>query len=264
MVNQSTPAGSAAAAASRPVRIAYQPIVDVDHGTIYAYEALARGPLGEGADWVFAGVVADDRAGLDHRLRVRAMEVALQLGLRGLLSVNLFPDSEGCPSVAIQRTLAAADALGFPYEQLMFEITEWTRVLRPARLREFIALYRDFGFKTALDDFGRGHSGLQLLSEFRPDIIKLDQEFSRLAPQDSRARTMIRHLLVTARDLGCTVIAEGVERADEAELLQDLGIPLQQGYWFARPAIEGLPDVVWAPRSASHVLHDQSRWAVSL
>ncbi len=248
----------------RAVRIAFQPIVDLESCTVHAHEALARGPAGEGADWVFAGLDGPQLGDIDHRLRVRAMQVAMTLGLRGLLSVNLFPDSEGCPSVAIQRTLAAAEALGFPRHQLIFEITESTRVMRPARLRDFIALYRDVGFRTALDDFGDGHCGLLLLSEFRPNVIKLAHEFTRRAPHDGRARTVIRHLLSTARDLGCEVIAESVERKEESEVLRDLGIPLQQGYWFARPGIEHLPAVQWAQPPVRHACCEASRWAVSL
>ncbi len=244
-------------------RIAFQPIVDVRCHQIFAHEALARGAQGESAATLFGSVPADTLGLLDQQLRVAAMSLSRRLGLRSMLSLNLFAQSDGCPSLAMRRTLAAADALAFPYEQLMFEITEWKAVLSPKRLRDFIAMYRDFGFKTALDDFGRGYCNVELLSEFRPDIIKLDDEFTRVAPHDARGRTIIRNLVSTARHLGCDVVAEGVETAQQSEILNDLGIPLQQGYLFARPAMEILPSVAW-PGHAGPPRHSASiRWSVA-
>ena len=230
---------------------------------VFAHEALARGMQGEGAGPLFSGLDTHTLGRLDHHLRMAAMTLAKRLGLRSLLSLNLFAQSEGCPSVAMRRTLAAADALAFPYEQLMFEITELDKVLSPKRMRDFVAMYRDFGFKTALDDFGRGKSNLELLSEFRPDIIKLDYSFTRFAPHDARGRTILRNLVSTARDLGCEVVAENVETAQESEVLADLGVPLQQGYLFARPALEVLPAVLWPQRGARTELQASDRWSVA-
>jgi EAL domain-containing protein (putative c-di-GMP-specific phosphodiesterase class I) len=238
--------------------------VDLRDRSIYAYEALARGPAGESATWVFSNARERDLDVLDHSLRVTAMQTARRLCMKARLSVNLFPQARGGPSASIRNTLNDADREDFPCDQLIFEITESARVTQPARLRDFVAMYRDFGFKTAIDDFGAGYSGLQLLSEFRPDIIKLDMQFTRHAPHDHRGRTLIRNIVATAAELGCDIIAEGVETSDESDVLRDLGIYRQQGYLFSAPVVDSLPEVHWPLPADAQERLSQARWEVSV
>lgn len=231
--------------AAMAIRTAFQPIVELRSRTIYAYEALVRGPSGESAESVFGPSNPSGLAALDHLIRLTALRTAKRLGIAVKLSVNLFPQVDGCPSASIRQTLDVADREGFPVDQLIFEITESARVPRPGRLRDFIALHREIGFQTAIDDFGAGHSGLGLLSEFRPDIVKLDMAFARHAPAHARSRTIIRNIFRTASQLGCKVIAEGVETQEESDVLSDLGISCQQGYLFSMPQLEVLAAVQW-------------------
>ncbi len=247
------------------IRTAFQPIVDLRDRSIYAYEALVRGPDGEPAAWVFANTRDQaDLGELDHTIRATAMRTARRLSMKARLSVNLFAQSAGCPSASIHKTLEDAAQQDFPYEQLIFEITESAEVWRPSRLNDFLASHREFGFKTAIDDFGVGYAGLKLLSCFRPDIIKLDMQFTRHAPHDPRGRTMIRHMLAIALELGCEVIAEGVETQEESDILSDLGIVRQQGYLFSVPVIDSLPLVHWP--AAMHLPGSfvPGRWGMSL
>ena len=123
-------------------------------------------------------------------------------------------------------------------------------------------MFRDHGFKTAIDDFGAGYSGLQLLSEFRPDIIKLDMQFTRHAPHDQRGRTLIRNIVATAQELGCELVAEGVETQEESDILLDLGIFRQQGYLFSVPVVDSLPRVQWPVPVP--VTSARGRWEVSV
>jgi EAL domain-containing protein (putative c-di-GMP-specific phosphodiesterase class I) len=254
-----TDAGSRAA-----IRTAFQPIVDLRDRSVYAYEALARGPEGEPASWVFASSRDEDLGDLDHSIRVTAIQTARRLSMKARLSVNLFPQSEGCPSASIDKTLHDVGRGDFPMDQLIFEITESARVHRPARLREYLAVSRHFGFKTAIDDFGAGYSGLQLLSEFRPDIIKLDMQFTRHAPHDHRGRTLIRNIVATAMELGCEVIAEGVETQEESDILIDLGIFRQQGFLFSVPVMDSLPLVHWPALMSMPGAPPSGRWGVSV
>jgi EAL domain-containing protein (putative c-di-GMP-specific phosphodiesterase class I) len=244
------------------IRTAFQPIVDLRDRSVYAYEALARGPEGEPAAWVFASSSDEDLSALDHSIRVIAMRTARRLSMKARLSINLFPQSEGCPSASISKTLNDADREDFPMDQLIFEITESARVQRPARLRDYLAISRHFGFKTAIDDFGAGYSGLQLLSEFRPDIIKLDMQFTRHAPHDHRGRTLIRNIVATASELGCEVIAEGVETQEESDILIDLGIFRQQGFLFSVPVMDSLPLVHWPALLPVPGSSPSGRWGV--
>lgn len=250
--------------AQSTIRTAFQPIVDLRDRSIFAWEALARGPAGEPAAWVFAQAPqATDLDALDLSIRANAMRSARRLRMRERLSVNLFAQTAGCPSVSIRKTIDDAVQQDFPVDQLIFEITESAEVWRPDRLGEFVATHREFGFKTAIDDFGVGHAGLKLLSCFRPDIIKLDMQFTRHAPHDRRARTLIRNIVGIAWELGCDVVAEGVETQQESDILGDLGIDRQQGFLFSLPQVDALPLVHWPPLPPLPASPAAGRWRVS-
>lgn len=115
----------------------------------------------------------------------------------------------------------------------------------PAHLLDILRTYRDVGLKTAIDDFGAGYSGLNLLADFTPDLLKLDMHLVRGIDQDRKRQAIARHGAALALELGIAVIAEGIETADESRALQDLGIDLQQGYLFARPQLDGLAPIHW-------------------
>ena len=102
------------------------------------------------------------------------------------------------------------------------------------------------GFKTAIDDFGAGYSGLSLLADFRPDIIKLDMHLLRGIDQDPIRQAIVRHCLALFTELQITPLAEGVETRDEMACLREMGVSLMQGYLFARPGFETLPEVDFA------------------
>ena len=84
--------------------------------------------------------------------------------------------------------------------------------------------YREFGFKTAIDDFGAGYSGLNLLADFQPDLIKLDMALVRDIHLDRVRQTIVRNVVNMCRELGVEVIAEGIEDAQERDFLADCGI----------------------------------------
>ena len=113
--------------------------------------------------------------------------------------------------------------------------------------------YQRLGFKTAIDDFGAGFSGLNLLAEFQTDFIKLDMALTRHVESDKTRQSIIGAVTNVCRDLGITPIAEGVETYQEWETLKDFGIELFQGFYFARPRFQSLatiaPDVLNRPPS---------------
>ncbi len=226
--------------------MAFQPIVDVVTGLPYAYEALVRGPAGEGADTVLSQVTAANRYAFDQRCRVAAIEAAAAVGLSATgarLSINFLPNAVYSPVACIQLTLQTAAAVGFPTDRLMFEFTENEEMADPAHVIDIIATYQKMGFGTALDDFGAGHAGLNLLARFQPDIIKLDMALVR-GIDDSHARRVIVDAVVKmCAALGVVVIAEGIETAGEAAALRHIGVRYLQGYYFARPALAALPPV---------------------
>ncbi|MEH3106203.1 MAG: EAL domain-containing protein [Sphingomonas fennica] len=223
--------------------MAFQPIVDYRNGNIFAYEALVRGPEGEGAASVLSQVNDDNRYAFDQQCRVTAIRTAVEAGLLdggAGLSINFLPNAVYSPRACIQLTLKTAREVGLPPDRLIFEFTENEQMADPAHVAAIIATYREMGFGTALDDFGAGHAGLALLARFHTDIIKLDMALIRDLAKGSRQRPILHAVKTMADGFGTQLIAEGVETADEAEALCSLGICLMQGYHFARPAFRRL------------------------
>ena len=231
--------------------MAFQPIVDMRTRQVFAYEALVRGTAGQGAQSILDQVTLENRYAFDQACRITAIELAAGLGLPSqgaLLSINFLPNAVYDPAACIRLTLATARRTGFPLDRLLFEFTESERV-EHGHLGRIIAAYKALGFRTAIDDFGAGYSGLTLLAKFQPDIVKLDMELVRDIDTDRVKRLLVAGMVGVCREIGVEVLAEGIETLGEHETLLDLGVWLQQGYLLARPGFEHLPEVAW-PRAA--------------
>ncbi len=227
-----------------PFSMAFQPIVDIADGAIFAHEALVRGTQGQGAAHVLNEVSDTNRYAFDQECRVKAIELATALGLPGgpaLLSINFMPNAVYEPRACIRLTLATALRTGFPPDRIIFEFTE-SEKLDVNHLLNILRTYRALGFKTAIDDFGAGHAGLNLLSKFQPDIVKLDMELIRGIDASVVKQRILTHALALLGDLDIQAVAEGVETQDELQALRDLGVRLVQGYVLAKPAFESLVD----------------------
>ena len=238
-----------------PFTMAFQPIVDMRTCTVFAYEALVRGPAGQGAASILETVNTANRYAFDQGCRVRAIDLASNLGLAeqgALLSINFLPNAVYEPAACIRLTLATARRNGFPLHRLLFEFTESERV-EHEHLGRIIAAYKALGFRTAIDDFGAGYSGLTLLAKFQPDIVKLDMELIRDIDTDRVKRLLVGGMVGVCREIGVEVLAEGIETLGEHQALLDLGVWLQQGFLLAKPGFERLPPIAWpgSPRVAA-------------
>ena len=222
---------------------AFQPIVDLDRQSVFAHEALVRGPAGESAASVMAQVHEGNRYRFDQACRVKAIKSAAQLGMTEYLSINFLPNAIYKPEVCIRTTLEAARMHGFPTNRIIFEVTEGERVEDGNWLAEILREYKRCGFLTAIDDFGAGYAGLKLLSDFQPDLIKIDMDLVRDVDTSRPRQAIVRGLLRICHDLAIRVIAEGIETPGERDFLRDAGVNLMQGYLFARPAFQGVAAV---------------------
>ena len=235
--------------------MAFQPIMDMETGQPFAYEALVRGPAEESAWSVLSQVTEETRYAFDQQCRVKAIETAVRAGLLdgpARLSINFLPNAVYSPLACIQLTLATAREVGFPTERLIFELTENEQIDDADHVRRIVDTYQQMGFGTALDDFGAGHAGLNLLARFQPDIIKLDMELIRGLDESLPRRTIVAAVVRMCAELGVTVIAEGIETEGELAALRQIGVRYIQGYLLARPAFEALPIVqLSAPRIAA-------------
>ena len=222
---------------------AFQPIVDVKSRKIYAYEALVRGVNGEGAAEILNQVNDSNRYRFDQGSRIRSIFLAQRLGMRTRISINFMPNAVYRPELCIRSTIAAAVAAKFPLEQIIFEVTESEQILEPGKLLSIFNYYRKRGFATAIDDFGAGYAGLGLLTDFQPDIIKIDIKLVRDIDSNPVKQAVVEGILHTTKKLGVKVIAEGIETRAEAQWFKANGVHLMQGYYFARPGFESLPTV---------------------
>jgi EAL domain-containing protein (putative c-di-GMP-specific phosphodiesterase class I) len=223
--------------------VAFQPIIDVDTALPYAYEALVRPTGGGVAADVLAQINEQNRYAFDQACRVSAIELAARLEMDALLSINFLPNAVYQPGACLRRTFEAAERTGFPVHRLMFEVTESEPARDLDHLKGIFTEYKRRGMITAIDDFGAGHSGLNVLAEFQPDVLKLDMALTRGIDTDRVRGKIVAAILGLCRSLHISVIAEGVETIEEAATLRALGIHLMQGYLFARPAVERLPGV---------------------
>lgn len=230
---------------------AFQPIVSVKDQKVFAHEALARGPQGQPADLVLSQVTWDNRHRFDQECRSRAIEQATALNMRESLSINFIPNAVANPRVCIQRTLRSAAECGFELSRLIFEVTESEKLENAETLVKIFREYRKLGIRTAIDDFGAGYAGLNLLARFQPDIVKIDIDLIRDVDSDKTKQIIIENIVRLCEKLGVVPLAEGVETFDERDFLADIGIDLMQGFLFARPAFKAIPPVdpsAWSTR----------------
>ncbi|SEN37064.1 EAL domain, c-di-GMP-specific phosphodiesterase class I (or its enzymatically inactive variant) [Sphingomonas gellani] len=242
--------GCRQAGAQFDLAMAFQPIVDIRTGRAWAYEALVRGPNGEGAGHVLGAVTSENRYAFDQQCRVAAITGAVAAGIvhtGARLSINFLPNAVYSPVACIQLTLKTAAAVGFPTDRLIFEFTENEEMADTAHVANIIETYKRMGFATALDDFGAGHAGLSLLARLQTDVVKLDMELIRNIDASLPRRMIVEGLIQMFDRMNIGVIAEGIETFGEYETLRDMGVRYMQGYLLARPGFRTL---------AAHVIPD--------
>ncbi|EKO3440797.1 TPA: EAL domain-containing protein [Vibrio fluvialis] len=223
--------------------MAFQPIIDCQAQRVFGYEALVRGLHYEPAPVVIAQVTEENRYLFDQQCRIKAISLAAKLGIDGILSINFLPNAVYQPERCIRTTLEAAKTYQFPTQNIMFEFTEGEQISDSRHIKRIIEYYQSLGFRTAIDDFGAGYSGLNLLADFQTNIVKLDMALIRSIDSDFARQAIVRHCLAMFAELNITPLAEGIETLAEYQWLKEAGISLMQGYLFAKPGFECLPAV---------------------
>jgi EAL domain-containing protein (putative c-di-GMP-specific phosphodiesterase class I) len=225
--------------------IAFQPIVDLEAREVFAHEALVRGVRGEGALEVLGKVQAPHRFAFHQACRLKAIEMASMLGMQSRLSLNVDPNDVAEPAQCFHSAIRAAEQVRFPVDSLMFELTECEPVVDLSALATTFRAFEGFGFTSAIDDFGAAYAGFELLAAFQPDIVKLDMRFVRDVHRCAVRFAIVKGVVAICDELRIRVVAEGVESAQEVDVLRGVGVRLFQGFLFAKPAIAVLPRVAW-------------------
>jgi EAL domain-containing protein (putative c-di-GMP-specific phosphodiesterase class I) len=159
------------------------------------------------------------------------------------LNLNLSAQSIFEVDLSITATFQASIQSGIPAENIIFEVLESESLTEQRNLIKYLRTIQEFGFETAIDDFGAGYSGLKLLVEYQPNFIKLDRHLIGNIDLDFVKQRVFSGIRKICESLSIEIVAEGVENVGEYRWLSEAGISIFQGYYFARPAFEALPDV---------------------
>ena len=230
------------AIAANELQLVYQPIVTADGRQLRKVEALLRwhsAQLGMVPPDRFIPVAEDSEliVELGHWvLHAACRQLAQWQGEMGelIVSINVSARQVLDPGFT-EQVRRALDAHGLPARRLELELTE--RVLLDDTDRVQVALSRlsALGVSLSLDDFGTGYSSLAYLARFRLDTLKIDRSFVLQIEHNERGRSLAATIVAMGASLGMEVVAEGVETAGQAAILQAMGCHYLQGYHIARP-----------------------------
>jgi len=218
----------------------FQPLVNLQDGSVPGYEILARwthptrGPIPP-THFIPAAEASGAICALTFNLLRRACAEADSLPGTPHLSLNVSPVQLERRDFA-HELLEILEEASFPANRLEVEITEAALVTDREAARATVDVLQAKGVRVALDNFGTGHSSLLQLRQLPFDKLKIDRSFVRAMTTDKEAAVMVRTMISMAKSLGLVVVAEGVESEDQARALTGLGCDMAQGYYFGRAA----------------------------
>lgn len=228
----------AGAAARGELSLFYQPQHHVD-GTLLGYEALLRWSHPElGAIGPAEFVPLAEDSGLIHELGDwvlhTACAAATQLPPLLGIAVNVSAVQLADPALP-ERVRGALARSGLAPARLELEITETALAANRERALAVLAQLRTLGVRIAIDDFGVGYSSLDTISLYPVDKIKIDRAFITDLTSHAPSRTLVAAIVSIGQSLGVPVLAEGVEREEQAELVRELGCNAAQGFLYGQP-----------------------------
>lgn len=225
---------------------AFQPIVDPFMQQVVSWEALVRTPSGESPEIYFENLPRDVVYESDLKSKQVALSMASALGLQGqTLSINLLPMTLVNVPNAVDFLLNAIEANGFVPEQIVVEFTESEAISRFDDFTSAVRQLKSAGISVAIDHFGAGFAGLQLLAQFQPDRIKINRDLIANVHKSGPRQAIIQAIIQCCISLEIQVCAVGVELAEEWMWLESAGISQFQGHLFASPRQGAVPAIAW-------------------
>jgi diguanylate cyclase (GGDEF)-like protein len=243
------------ALSSNQIQLAFQPLVDLVSGKVLGFEALARWEhetLGHVSPAVFVPLA--EQTGLMSQLGSQVMERLYEAAgdLQHAsetplsLSVNVSPIEVCEPRLLTQVRRFTED---YPDVDLVIELTESVLLGDDIATSSALEAVAQSGARLAVDDFGVGYSSIGYLQRFPVRLVKIDKSYVQTV-EDPRTRKLVQGVVAMCHAMGLTVVAEGIETADSADMMRDLGCRVGQGFSLSRPL--GLADAV-AMAARGHV-----------
>ncbi|WP_245347175.1 EAL domain-containing protein [Cohnella lubricantis] len=223
------------------ISVLAQPIMNLQNGDVFGWEILTRGPASSvfhlpDALFRFAGE-SNQLSKLEFMIVKFALDEVASRSIREPVFLNV-------TAVTLSHPLFLSHALQclekhpeIAPSQIIFEITERHEVEDFAAMTQTLEKFRRHGFRFAVDDMGAGYSSLQWIGELAPELIKVDRSVIQFVDRFSVKESLLRAIVTAAREMSCEVVAEGVEREEEADVLFRLNVGMGQGYYFAKPNV---------------------------
>lgn len=224
---------------SENISVLAQPIMNLTSGDIFGWEILTRGPQNtpfhsptELFDFAYQ---ADVLSKMEFLVMKKAFQEMSERCIKEQVFINVTPITLSHPLLMEYLQMLLKQYPSVAPCQIVLEITERHAIRDFDFMGALMAQYRTMGFRFAVDDAEAGYSSLQSITELIPDIIKIDRSVIQNIDQMIVKQSLLRSLMHFAENINCQVIAEGVEREEEAEMLYDLKVQMGQGFYFARP-----------------------------
>ena len=224
----------------RRIKTLFQPIIHVNSGVIFGYEALSRGIKMDGsimnpAELFSTAKTMDLMFYLDRICREGAIRAAAGKGITEKVFINFIPTAIYEPELCLRSTAEVLNEVNLNAKQVVFEVVESEKVVDYDHLNRILDYYKNKGYSTALDDIGSGHSNIEALLQLRPEYMKIDAAIIRNIHLDGHKQAVLDDYIENGKRIGLTILAEGVETVEEFDYLKSKDIDLVQGYLFGRP-----------------------------
>ncbi|HXK12194.1 MAG TPA: EAL domain-containing protein [Vicinamibacteria bacterium] len=217
----------------------YQPILRMQEGTVMGFEALSRGPKGSGLESPAELFRTAKRHGLrvelDRLCRNRALLSSARIPSNAKIFVNTLPATMRDPQFRDKALIDFLDRAQVRPERIVIEITEEEVIENHGIFRDTMAYFSDLGMSFAVDDVGAGYSGLDTISNLRPAYLKIDMKLVHEVNINPVNRSMVKAIIHLGHGINAKVIAEGIEKEEESQVLRAMGVDYGQGYHLARP-----------------------------
>ena len=223
--------------------IAFQPILNINTGKIYAVEALLRNVEDAGFKSIFSLFDKVYKEGMLYPFDIKLRELAFKkfITIENYEKIKLFYNLDNrlfeIQNYSHGNTSRLLEKFNILKDNLCFEISERHEISQECDITTVLKHYQDEEFCIAIDDFGIGHSGYKLLYETTPEIIKIDRFFLSNIENNLKKKLLVRNITNLAIQFGIKVVAEGVETREELLTCRDIGCHFVQGYLVQRPTI---------------------------